>query len=178
MNQTSNHPLTLEQISNCFHECFFNKYQVVLKGGFDEPFYKTHQIVNGKHQAAEIQFREDFIRSALHEISHWCVAGLERRSIDDYGYWYEPDGRNFDQQIEFFNVEVTPQAYESILCDAAQIEFQVSVDNLDVDISDLEVHIENFKKCVFEKKEQILNTNGHKRVLLLANRLQLETQIR
>ena len=31
--------------------------------------------------------------SALHEISHWTIAGKERRLLADLGYWYAPDGR-------------------------------------------------------------------------------------
>ncbi len=38
--------------------------------------------------------RTDFFASALHEISHWCVAGKARREQVDFGYWYCPDGRD------------------------------------------------------------------------------------
>ncbi|MCH1553896.1 MAG: elongation factor P hydroxylase, partial [Luminiphilus sp.] len=70
-------------------------------------------------------------RSALHEISHWCVAGASRRRLPDYGYWYAPEGRNQAQQAAFFAVEVKPQAIESLFCEALGMPFNVSIDNLD-----------------------------------------------
>lgn len=161
--------MDLQQVIDCFHNCFTEKYNVILKGGFDEPFYQAAT----QTQPAEIQFREDFLRSALHEVSHWCVAGKDRRLKDDFGYWYEPDGRNFSQQLDFFQVEILPQAFEWIFCDTLSVEFEVSVDNLDLDLQDLETHIRTFKQKVLEKKEQVLNSNGHQRVHFFANRLAL-----
>lgn len=102
-------------------------YNTRLVGGFPEPFYKA--AVNGS--PAEVQFTSDFERSALHELAHWCIAGDKRRLVDDYGYWYEPDGRSDEQQKIFFQVEVKPQAIEKYFCSALEIPFQVSLDNLD-----------------------------------------------
>ncbi|MEZ5540720.1 MAG: elongation factor P hydroxylase [Pseudomonadota bacterium] len=101
-------------------------YRTRLVGGFDEPFYRAHR----DEIPAEIQFTRDYERSALHELAHWCVAGEARRRLDDYGYWYAPDGRTNDQQRAFFEVEVTPQALEKHFCMALGIAFCVSVDNL------------------------------------------------
>lgn len=53
--------------------------------------------------------------SALHEISHWTIAGKERRLLADLGYWYAPDGRTREQQALFEQVEVKPQAIEWLL---------------------------------------------------------------
>jgi elongation factor P hydroxylase len=89
-----------------------------LVGGFSEPFYKTA----AGSSLAEVQFTRDYERSALHELAHWCIAGEARRRIDDYGYWYEPDGRTDRQQARFFEVEVKPQALD--------LPFEASVDNL------------------------------------------------
>lgn len=100
---------------------------VRLVGGYPEPFYKAP---TGK-SPAEIRFTRDYERSALHELAHWCIAGESRRRQDDYGYWYEPDGRSGNQQQLFFAVEVKPQALEKHFCDALAIPFDVSVDNLD-----------------------------------------------
>lgn len=119
--------ISLSELLNELNTQFLNKYNTVLIGGFNEPFYKTFT----KGKKAEIQFSHDYIRSALHELSHWCVAGTERRNLDDYGYWYAQDGRNQQQQDEFFKVEVKPQSIEwafSILCG---VKFEASVDNLD-----------------------------------------------
>lgn len=97
-----------------------------LAGGFSEPFYKPP----AGHSLAEVQFTRDYERSALHELAHWCIAGEARRRMDDYGYWYEPDGRTDRQQARFFEVEVKPQALEKHFCTALDISFNVSVDNL------------------------------------------------
>ncbi len=97
-----------------------------LAGGYDEPFYKA----NCADGWAEIRFNRDYERSALHELAHWCVAGSERRRLDDYGYWYAPDGRDNHQQQAFFRVEVLPQAIERHFCTALGIAFAVSIDNL------------------------------------------------
>ena len=107
-------------------------YNTRLVGGFPEPFYKA--AVNDSQ--AEVQFTRDFERSALHELAHWCIAGDKRRLVDDYGYWYEPDGRSDEQQETFFKVEVKPQAIEKHFCMALEIPFQISQDNLDNTPSD------------------------------------------
>jgi elongation factor P hydroxylase len=75
-------------------------------------------------------YREDYLASALHEVAHWCLAGAERRTREDYGYWYSPDGRNAKEQAQFELVEVGPQALEWILTDACEFPFHLSVDNL------------------------------------------------
>jgi elongation factor P hydroxylase len=66
----------------------------------------------------------------LHEISHWCIAGQERRRLPDYGYWYCPDGRSRYQQHAFEAVEVKPQAMEWLFAMAAGSPFNISLDNL------------------------------------------------
>jgi hypothetical protein len=97
-----------------------------LVGGFPEPFYRAAL----GNSLSEVQFTRDHERSALHELAHWCIAGAARRRVDDYGYWYEPDGRTARQQARFFEVEIKPQALEKHFCNALDIPFEVSVDNL------------------------------------------------
>lgn len=97
-----------------------------LVGGFPEPFYRA---ASGS-SLSEVRFTRDYERSALHELAHWCIAGEARRRLDDYGYWYEPDGRTVRQQAMFFMVEIKPQALEKHFCHALDIRFDVSVDNL------------------------------------------------
>ena len=75
-------------------------------------------------------FAHGFFASALHEIAHWCIAGENRRLLEDYGYWYCPDGRNEQQQTEFEQVEIKPQALEWAFSVAAAKGFRVSTDNL------------------------------------------------
>lgn len=106
-----------------FRRTFFVDYQTVLIGGADEPLYRPGA-------PAEIHYTRDYFRSALHEVAHWCVAGAQRRRLEDYGYWYAPDGRDAAQQAEFTRVEVRPQALEALFCAACAHPFRVSLDNL------------------------------------------------
>ena len=111
----------------------FKDLNTLLIGGFDEPFY----LAKNSEAFSEIQFRENFPRSALHEVAHWCVAGPERRKQDDFGYWYLPDDRNANQQEDFQRVEKKPQALEMLFSIAANYPFQVSLDNLSQSENDL-----------------------------------------
>jgi elongation factor P hydroxylase len=99
---------------------------VRLRGGFAEPFYRAP----GAEAPAEIRFTRDYVNSCLHEVAHWCIAGKTRRLSDDYGYWYRPDGRDGDQQREFFKAEAGPQALEWAFAAACGEEFRMSCDNL------------------------------------------------
>ncbi len=112
-----------------------SQYNTLLLGGAQEPYYRAARLEKNRsgvisQTPAQIEFRQDYVRSALHELAHWCIAGRERRRLDDYGYWYAPDGRTPDQQKAFFRVEIKPQALEQIFCRALGIGFCVSVDNL------------------------------------------------
>jgi len=127
--------------SEHLNEAVLLAYGTRLLGGFSEPFYKA----SAENLLAEVQFTRDYERSALHELAHWCIAGEARRRLDDYGYWYEPDGRTDRQQARFFNVEVKPQALEQHFCQALDIPFDVSVDNLGNTGVD---GIDNFKASV------------------------------
>lgn len=101
-------------------------YNTRILAGFDEPFYRAPV----DDAPAEIRFTRDYERSALHELAHWCVAGSNRRLLDDFGYWYAPDGRDAARQQLFFQVEIKPQAIEKHFCTALGVPFEVSVDNL------------------------------------------------
>ena len=79
---------------------------------------------------AQIKFAHGFFNSALHEISHWCIAGPARRTLPDLGYWYAPDGRTQEQQMVFEQVEIKPQAIEWLFSKAFNRKFRVSLDNL------------------------------------------------
>ncbi len=116
----------LTALKHTFDALFFATHQTRMSFGHSEPFYRAQK----EGAPAEIQSREDFLSSALHEIAHWCVAGEERRKLDDYGYWYEPDGRSEEQQTEFERVEVKPQAIEWALSLAMNHPFHFSADNL------------------------------------------------
>ncbi|MFV0477419.1 MAG: elongation factor P hydroxylase [Parahaliea sp.] len=121
-----------EELVAVFAHCFADLEQTRLIGGASEPLY----VPAGEWHEGEVSqyhrlyFREDYFASALHEISHWCIAGPERRQQRDFGYWYAPDGRSPQQQQAFQTVEVRPQALEWCFAQACGFRFQVSLDNL------------------------------------------------
>lgn len=111
-----------------FDNLFANQ-QVTLARSDGEPEYFPAQ----NDIPARIEFAHGFFASALHEISHWCIAGEERRGLSDFGYWYAPDGRTAAQQQAFERVEIKPQALECLFTLACGRPFQVSQDNLFAD---------------------------------------------
>jgi elongation factor P hydroxylase len=98
-----------------------------LVAAVNEPLYLPASKDNEYHQ---IQFAHGYFNSALHELSHWCLAGAARRLKPDYGYWYEPDGRTAEQQKLFEQVEIKPQAIEWHFTNACNRTFNISADNL------------------------------------------------
>ena len=105
---------------------WFSHHNVTLVKGDFEPEYFPATF----EQAARIQFAHGFFNSALHEISHWSIAGTQRRLLPDLGYWYAPDGRSMEQQALFEQVEIKPQAIEWLFATAFGRKFRVSLDNL------------------------------------------------
>lgn len=118
---------TPESLICLFNGLFSHTLNTVLERGDDEPIYLPADDHHPRHR---IIFAHGFFASALHEISHWCVAGEKRRQLVDFGYWYKPDGRTADEQAEFEKVEVKPQALEWLLSEAAGHKFHFSADNL------------------------------------------------
>ena len=114
----------LEQL---FRDCFAARWRTLLVGGAQEPFYQPAPHDDGFHL---LHYRLDYFASALHEVAHWCIAGAERRQLPDFGYWYEPDGRNAAQQRAFEAVEYKPQALEWFFSRACGYRFRLSSDNL------------------------------------------------
>lgn len=133
-----------QDLINIFNQTFLEAFNTKLVSGNDEPIYLPADDSNQQHQ---IIFAHGFYASALHEIAHWLVAGEKRRQLEDYGYWYEPDGRNAEQQNEFEKVEIVPQAIEWALSVACGRKFDVSVDNL----SGIEIDRLGFKNKVKKK---------------------------
>jgi len=120
-------PHNIEDLMNLFSDTFYAQYNTKLIKGEDEPIYLPASNQCSYHQ---IVFANGYFSSGLHEIAHWCIAGKERRLKEDFGYWYEPDGRNEQQQKVFESVEIKPQAIEWAFCVAANKKFTVSADNL------------------------------------------------
>jgi elongation factor P hydroxylase len=136
-----------EDLIHLFNHCFAESHQTRLVKGDDEPLYLPMGVNGTYHQ---IMFAHGFFSSALHEIAHWLIAGPERRQMQDYGYWYAPDGRNLEQQEIFQQVEVKPQALEWILSSSCGHPFHFSFDNLSGEVG----NSMNFKKAIHH---QVLN---------------------
>lgn len=140
----------LDQLVSEFNSRAGSVYNTELVGGADEPLYLPAEGNKGRHR---IYFRENFLSSALHELAHWCLAGEARRQRVDYGYWYNPDGRDEVEQLAFEQVEVKPQALEWIFSLALGHTFHFSADNLN---SNSGVS-ESFKACVQAQRDIWLN---------------------
>lgn len=138
----NNQPIT--PLITLFNQTFIPLHQTELVCCEAEPIYRP---ADEQHPHHRIIFAHGFFSSALHEISHWCLAGKKRRLLEDFGYWYEPDGRSAQQQAEFENVEVKPQALEWIFSVASGHKFVFSADNLNgqTEISD------QFKQKVWQQ---------------------------
>jgi elongation factor P hydroxylase len=117
-----------------FNDCFAGSENTRLVGGADEPLYRPADAGLGE---SLLVYRDDYFASALHEISHWCIAGSKRRQQLDFGYWYAPEGRNAAQQRAFESVEVKPQALEWFFSKACRYPFRISVDNFNDETGEL-----------------------------------------
>lgn len=146
-----------------FAQCFLQTTDTKLVGGAEEPFYQPASDT----KPAQIFYTKDYFRSALHEIAHWCVAGPERRQLADFGYWYAGDGRDAQQQAEFLQVEVKPQALELLFCAAAGHRFRVSLDNLTGE----EVDSAPFEQAVLARAATLLEQGLADRVQLWCEQL-------
>lgn len=98
---------------------------LIIQGGAEEPFYEAAK----DGQKAILYFRDNYPRSLLHELSHFCLAGNRRRQLDDFGYWYFPCGRTTEEQVLFEQVEARPQGLEKAMCEAISIKFSPSLDD-------------------------------------------------
>ena len=114
-------------VEDTFNRSFQDSHNTVLVNKGKEPIYLP---CDHENQHNRIIFAHGFWSSALHEVSHWCVAGEKRRRLLDYGYWYQPDGRDDQTQAEFEKVEVKPQALEWIFTKSLGQQFFLSTDNL------------------------------------------------
>ena len=108
-----------------FNHWFSHLNVTLVRGDFEPEYFPATET-----EAARIQFAHGFFNSALHEISHWSIAGEQRRLLPDLGYWYAPDGRTAEQQALFEQVEIKPQAIEWMFAKAFGRKFRVSLDNL------------------------------------------------
>ena len=122
----------------------FADQEVILVRGTGEPEYFPAK----DNQPARIEFAHGFFQSALHELSHFFIAGEQRRQLSDFGYWYAPDGRTAAQQQAFERVEIKPQALECLFSLACGRDFQVSQDNL---FADFDTSTSTFAHDVYQQ---------------------------
>ncbi|USD66021.1 elongation factor P hydroxylase [Vibrio sp. SCSIO 43136] len=160
-----------QDLIQIFDSTFYPTYNTRLVLGEDEPIYLPATDACEYHR---IIFARGFYASALHEIAHWCVAGPKRRLLEDFGYWYEPDGRTAQVQAEFEKVEIRPQAYEWILAVSAGFPFNVSCDNLN---GDFEPDRLAFMTKVHAEVLSILDSGIPPRVNMLSDALRAFYQI-
>ncbi len=86
------------RIVRTFNDTFLASHHTAMRGGAAEPLYLPAVGAT----PAQIVFTYDYPASALHEAAHWCLAGEQRRTQRDYGYWYVPGPRNAAQRAAFF----------------------------------------------------------------------------
>lgn len=139
-----------QDLIKLFEQCFAQSYNTQLVKGGVEPVYLPASKQCSHHQ---IVFAHGYYASALHEIAHWCLAGDSRRLLEDFGYWYLPDGRNTEQQKSFEQVEIKPQAIEWAFCIASRKNFNVSADNL----NGADADTVSFKNAVYQQVKEYLN---------------------
>jgi len=159
------HYFDFDDLIAIFNQQFSQSHQTLLVKGGDEPIYLP---LDEQHSHHRIIFARGFYASALHEISHWLVAGTARRQLEDFGYWYCPDGRDKAKQLEFEAVEVKPQAIEWALCLACGFNFNVSSDNLNGWQSDRFV----FQDAVYQRLCELINGGFNTRTSRLISALQ------
>lgn len=153
-----------ETLVHLFNQTFIPTFNTQLICCEEEPIYRP---ADKQHPHHRIIFAHGFFASALHEISHWCVAGKERRLLEDFGYWYEPDGRSAERQAEFEQVEVKPQALEWIFSQSANFEFHFSADNIALSNQPSEA----FKEAVYQQVKHYLKNGLPSRAQMWSNTL-------
>jgi len=136
-----------------FNQLFMCTDNTVLVAGDGEPVYLPSDDVHSQHR---ILFAHGYYSSALHEISHWCIAGKIRRQQVDFGYWYVPEGRSQKQQKQFESVEIKPQALEWLFSLASGQPFHISVDNFNSNTKSTQREV-FFKDQVYHQAKKYMN---------------------
>lgn len=162
------------RLQKVFNTCFSQTHRTLLAGGAPEPLYQPASDQNDYHL---LHYRLDYFASALHETAHWCIAGEQRRLLQDFGYWYAPDGRNAQQQRAFEAVEYKPQALEWFFSRACAYRFRLSTDNLAAPAGSLPDD-SGFKRKVLEQAQLWQRTGLPRRaaVFFLALREEFDTR--
>ena len=144
----------------------FVDHKVVMNGGHAEPLYIPSVRI------AEIQYRQDYTASALHEAAHWCIAGQRRRRLKDYGYFYSPPPRTQLDSARFEAAEVEAQSMELLFSEAAGLRFQPSADDVDAPINGLDTFSHRILIRARERRRLGLPERAQKFVTALLNERQ------
>ena len=138
----------LAYVSELFENLFTESHNTRLIGGAAEPIYLP---ANAEQPFHHLMYRQDYLSSALHEIAHWCIAGVDRLLKRDFGYWYQPDGRSVEEQMQFQLVEVKPQALEWMFANACGHSFNISLDNLSGSETQDTEALQQFERAVVDQ---------------------------
>lgn len=145
--------LSAARIASVFDDCFGSSHRTRCIGGEAEPLY----LPGVGDECAQLRYRGDYAASALHEISHWCLAGAKRRTQTDFGYAYAAAPRSLVDQVQFLRAEVRPQALERVFAKGAGIAFQYSFD----DVEDRYVQLRpGFRAAVDATHQRLLRELG------------------
>lgn len=142
-NENHTEQATTDWLIALFNMLFAEQQVTLVRGNYEPEYFPVKD-----NQFARIEFAHGFFASALHEISHWCIASKKRRLLSDFGYWYAPDGRSAAQQQAFERVEVKPQALECLFTLACKRPFLVSQDNL---FADFDTSNSTFSEDVYQQ---------------------------
>lgn len=115
-----------EELATLFNTIFEASHQTVVIGTEDEPHYLPKGDGRLHHY---IFYTQDSYTSLMHEVAHWCRAGLQRRQLPDYGYWYQAENRPPHAQQLYVQSESKTQALEWIFCVAAGLRLQIIPEN-------------------------------------------------
>lgn len=141
--------LQVDWLMALFNTVFSAKNVELVRGETEPEYFPATEAT-----PARIEFAHGFFQSALHEISHWSLAGKHRRTLPDFGYWYAPDGRTEAQQKAFEQVEIKPQAIECLFSLMCGRSFRVSQDNLH---ADFDTSQSTFKEDVYNQAKLYIN---------------------
>ena len=145
----SNEELATTSLIELFNTLFIDDHVQLIRGEGEPEYHPATHL-----RPARIEFAYGFFASALHELSHWCIAGPARRKLADFGYWYAADGRTLNQQRAFEQVEIRPQAIECLFTLACKRNFQVSTDNI---FATYDTSWSHFSMDVYKQAKSYLN---------------------
>jgi elongation factor P hydroxylase len=110
-----------------FNSEFTQTDNTIIAESLDEPIYLPRDAT---HPFNRILYTQGSYTSVLHEISHWCIAGSERRLKIDYGYWYKPESQTLEEAELYKKFEAKTHGIEWIFSIAAGVPFYIIPNNL------------------------------------------------